>query len=157
MTPVFACRGVRRVGWWSSWFVLVAAAIFHPIRKFDFVNFDDDLYVYTNPWLKQGFTAKSVEWALTAQLTHFSQRAEYWSPITLFTRLFDGEFFGINAGAHHVTSAVLHTLNAILLFLAMRALTGAPIRSAFVRDAFPRASAEYRTRSAGLSARKGSW
>jgi tetratricopeptide (TPR) repeat protein len=116
--------------------IVMGAAIFHPIRKFDFLNFDDDLYLYTNPWLRQGFTAKSVEWAFTAQLTQPSQRAEYWSPITLLTRLFDAQFFGINAGPHHVTSAVLHTLNAVLLFFAMRSLTGASYRSAFVAMLF---------------------
>jgi tetratricopeptide (TPR) repeat protein len=131
-------RVERRLSGWLvvALLVVMAAAIFHPIRKFDFVNFDDDLYLYTNPWLRQGITAKSLEWAFTAQLTHFSQRAEYWSPITLLTRLFDAEFFGINAGPHHVTSAVLHTLNAVLLFFAMRTLTGASYRSAFVAMLF---------------------
>jgi Tfp pilus assembly protein PilF len=125
----------------SGWIVVVllivlAGVVFHPVRNFEFLNFDDDLYLLTNPWLKQGFTAKSVEWAFTAHLTHFSQRAEYWSPITLLTRLFDAEFFGINAGPHHATSAVLHALNAVLLFFAMRMLTGASYRSAFVAMLF---------------------
>jgi tetratricopeptide (TPR) repeat protein len=124
----------RRLSGWvvAGLLIVLAAVIFHPVRNFEFLNFDDDLYLLTNPWLKQGFTLKSVEWAFTAHLTHFSQRAEYWSPITLLTRLFDAEFFGINAGPHHVTSAVLHALNAVLLFFALRALTKSAYRSAFV-------------------------
>ena len=36
---------------------ILAVLIYHPVRTFEFLNFDDDLYVETNPWLKKGFTA----------------------------------------------------------------------------------------------------
>ena len=123
----------RTQGWLIIALILgLAAALFHPVRSFEFLNFDDELYVGTNPWLRQGFTAKSVDWAFTAHLTHFSQRAEYWSPITLLTRLFDGQFFGLEPGGHHVTSAILHALNAVILFFAIRSLTGATCRAGVV-------------------------
>jgi tetratricopeptide (TPR) repeat protein len=129
-----------RLGWSSQawlWLALVliaalAFAIFRPVGGFAFLNFDDDLYLENNPWLRKGITAESVHWALTANLTEFSMRAEYWSPVTLLTRLADAEIWGLNAGGHHITSAVLHALNGLLLFLALRGLTGASGRSLVV-------------------------
>src|SRR4051812_24026510 len=71
-----------------AWLAIVlisalAFAIFRPVGGFAFLNFDDDLYLENNPWLRKGITAESLQWAITANLTHFSMRAEYWSPVTL--------------------------------------------------------------------------
>ncbi len=124
--------GSRR--WWL--FLLVAAAlalaIYGPVRAFEFINFDDDAYLENNPWLKRGFTWQSMEWAFVANLLQFSPHAEYWSPLTLLSRLADAQFFGVNAGAFHVTSACIHFLNALLLCAALFKLTGAWTRSAAV-------------------------
>lgn len=112
--------------------IALAFATFHPVGAYGFLNYDDDLYLANNPWLRQGITWASAQWALSANLLSFSIRAEYWSPVTLFTRLLDAQLFGMNAGPHHVTSVVIHVLNAALLFAALRALIGAWGRSAAV-------------------------
>jgi tetratricopeptide (TPR) repeat protein len=111
---------------------LLAFAIFRQVGGFAFLNFDDDLYLENNPWMRKGITAESLRWAFTANLTEFSIRAEYWSPVTLLTRLADAEIWGMNAGGYHIASAVLHALNALLLFLAVRALTRSSGRSLVV-------------------------
>jgi hypothetical protein len=36
----------------------------------------------------------------------------------------DWQLYGPNAGGHHLTNVLLHAATAILLFLALRALTG---------------------------------
>ncbi len=112
--------------------VVLAVAMFHPVGGYAFLNWDDDIYLQNNPHLRNGFTAASVDWAFTANLTHFSPHAEYWAPLTLLTRISDAQFFGISPGAMHVTSVCLHALNAFLLALALHALTGAWWRSAVV-------------------------
>ena len=123
-----------RVRWFllSLLFAALGFAIYHPVHAFTFLNWDDDLYLERNPWLREGLTARSIAWAFEANLTGFSKFAEYWSPITLLTRLADAEFFGMNAGAMHVTSAVLHVLNALLLAAALAALTKSFWRPAVV-------------------------
>ena len=112
--------------------VALAVVMFYPVRGYAFLNWDDDIYLQNNPYLRNGFTATSVDWAFTANLTHFSQYAEYWAPLTLLTRIADAQFFGISPGAMHVTSVCLHALNAFLLALALHALTGAWWRSVVV-------------------------
>jgi protein O-mannosyl-transferase len=50
--------------------------------------------------------------------------------------MLDWQLFGPWAGGHHFTSLILHAANAVLLFLALMALTGAFWQSAFVAALF---------------------
>ena len=95
-----------------------------------------DQYIEGNPWLRGGLTARSIHWAFTANLSGFSKYAEYWSPLTLLSRLADATAFGISPGAMHVVSVVLHTVNALLLAAALHALTRSFWRSATVAVLF---------------------
>ena len=138
MTSTTRTAAAARTRWFLLALLIVAlgTAIYHPVRGFAFLNWDDDIYLEKNPWLRDGLTGRSIQWAFTANLLNFSRFAEYWSPITLLTRLADAECFGMNPGAMHVTSAVLHALNALLLAAALRALTGSFWRPAVVAVLF---------------------
>jgi Flp pilus assembly protein TadD len=50
--------------------------------------------------------------------------------------MLDVERSGLDAGAHHVTSLVLHCANAVLLFLVLQGMTRSTGRSAFVAALF---------------------
>ena len=50
--------------------------------------------------------------------------------------MLDCQLYGLNAGWHHFTNVLLHTLAAILLFLALQQMTDAVWRSAFVAAVF---------------------
>ena len=50
--------------------------------------------------------------------------------------MLDCQLFGLDAGKHHLMSVLIHTLNAILLFLLLRRMTGATWRSAAVAAFF---------------------
>jgi tetratricopeptide (TPR) repeat protein len=50
--------------------------------------------------------------------------------------MLDCQFYGLKAGGHHFTNVLLHTIAVILLFLALRTMTGALWRSAFVAAVF---------------------
>jgi hypothetical protein len=83
-----------------------------------FINLDDNEYVYENPWVRQGITADTLGWALT------SVGYYYWQPVTWISHMLDIEFFGLKPGGHHFTNALLHSINAVLLLLALCRLTG---------------------------------
>ncbi len=110
--------------------VALALLIYHPARHFEFLNFDDNRFVEGNPWLRVGFSWASLRWAFTAHLTAPSSYAEYWGPLTLLSRLADAQLYGINSGAFHVTSALIHLGSALVLAAALRRLTGDRLRSA---------------------------
>ena len=110
--------------------VIVTVAVFAQVRSHDFIDFDDGLYIVDNPNVRGGLTADNIAWAFT------TGRAANWHPLTWISHQADVSMFGMNAGMHHLTNVAWHTLNAILLFLFLRSLTGAVWRSAFVAALF---------------------
>jgi len=109
---------------------LVTLALYWRTGEFAFLNYDDDVYVTQNPSVRGGLTWKGLGWAFT------TGHAANWHPLTWISHQLDVELFGLDAGAHHRTSAVLHALGASLCFLALAALTGANGRSALVAASF---------------------
>jgi len=100
-------------------FLLLAVAIvFGRTVEHDFINLDDDMGVSENPWVHEGLTADSIRWAFT------SRHLGNWDPITWISHIIDWRLYGDNAGGHHLTNVLLHAAAAVLLFLALRAMTG---------------------------------
>jgi tetratricopeptide (TPR) repeat protein len=95
-----------------------------------FINFDDQEYVYENPHVLPGLTLAGVRWALV------SLDADNWHPLTWISHMADVSLFGLDARGHHATSVMVHALSTVLLFLALRALTGALWPSAFTAALF---------------------
>lgn len=90
--------------------------------NFQFVNLDDPVYVAANEHVRSGLTAPGIGWALT-------NTAVYWHPLAWLSHMLDIELFGLVAGAHHVTSAFIQALTAILLCLLLFRLTSNKYRS----------------------------
>ena len=129
-----AVAGRREKCWRAAVLCLVLAAItfavFGQTARFGFVNYDDDKYVYENPVVTKGLTLKGVVWALT------DVKNDHWHPLTRLTHMADCQAFGLWAGGHHLTNVVLQALAAVLLFLALREMTGNLWRCAFVAAVF---------------------
>jgi Tfp pilus assembly protein PilF len=104
--------------------------VFGRTLRYDFVNYDDPVYVYDNPEVTGGLTAHGVIWAFT------SGHANNWHPLTWLTHMLDYQVYGRNAGGHHFTNVLLHTIAVLLLFLLFTQMTGALWRSAFVAALF---------------------
>ena len=104
--------------------------VFGQTLRHEFVNYDDDLYVYENPVVQKGLTWEGFRWALTyGGIGH-------WHPLTWLSHMLDCQLYGLNAGGHHFTNVLLHTAAVILLFLVLRRMTGFLWRSAFVAAVF---------------------
>jgi len=95
-----------------------------------FVNYDDDAYVHLQPEIVSGLTLRGVAWAFT----HL--HSGNWHPLTSITHMLDCELHGLGAAGHHFTNLVLHSASAVLLFLALRNMTGRLWRCAFVAVLF---------------------
>ena len=108
----------------------ITFAVFGQTLRHEFVNFDDNLYVYDNPAVTRGLNLKGVEWAFTHRV------CANWHPLTMLTHMLDCQLYGLNAGGHHLTNVLLHTASVILLFLVLRRMTGFLWRSAFVAGVF---------------------
>jgi protein O-mannosyl-transferase len=104
--------------------------VFGQTLRHDFVNFDDDVYVYQNPHVSAGLTLEGLSWLLT------HSHASLWHPLTTLSHMLDCQIYGLKAGGHHFTNVILHNIAAVLLFLVFRAMTGQTWRSAFVAAIF---------------------
>src|ERR1017187_3928593 len=109
---------------------IVTLALYWPVRHYDFVQYDDDDYVFDNTTVRMGLSWWGFVWSF------ISAHAANWHPLTWLSHMLDCQLFGLNAGAHHLTNALLHSVNAVLLFLLLRSMTGAFWRSAFVAALF---------------------
>ena len=96
----------------------------------DFVNYDDPRYVYENTKITGGLSISGIAWAFT----HI--HSMNWHPLTTISHMLDCQLYGLKAGWHHFTNVLLHTIAAILLFIALQQMTGAFWRSAFVAAVF---------------------
>lgn len=110
--------------------ILAVFAVFGRAIHHDFINYDDNVYVYENPHVVEGFTAESIQWAFTESY------AANWHPVTWLSHMLDCQLFGLNPTGHHLTSVVLHAVNAALMFAVMLALTGRRWPSALVAALF---------------------
>jgi tetratricopeptide (TPR) repeat protein len=112
--------------------VLVAAtlAVYNPVNRNAFVNFDDDHYITGNPHVLAGLNWSTVKWAFT------NYYEANWHPLTWLSHALDAQLFGLNPVGHHYTNVVLHGLNAVLLFLLLQSATGFTWRSLMVAALF---------------------
>jgi len=114
----------------SLFLIIVTAAVYWQVQGFDFVNYDDDDYVYDNPHIQDGITFKSIIWAFT------SRYASNWFPLTWLSHMADVSLFGLDPGSHHLTSLMFHIANILLMFLVFRKMTGNLWQSAFIAALF---------------------
>src|SRR5947208_11188513 len=108
----------------------ISLAVFGQTIRHDFVNFDDDLYVYNAPAIQAGLTIKGVA------LAFISPHARNWHPLTTISHMLDCQLYGLNAGGHHATNVILHIIAVLLLFGVLRQMTGAVWKSAIVAVLF---------------------
>jgi tetratricopeptide (TPR) repeat protein len=85
--------------------------LYLPVRNYAFINYDDGIFVYQNPHVQGGLTADGIRWAFT------SHDIDYWRPLSWLSHMLDVALYGMNAGGHHFTSAVIHAANVVMLFL----------------------------------------
>lgn len=113
---------------WGAAVALAALAVaaFYPVLSNGFIDFDDPLYVADNAHVTAGLTWEGLRWAFS--LSHNGQT--YWHPLTWLSLMLDVQLFGVSATAIHAVNLALHAGAAILLYLALEAMTGRPGRSA---------------------------
>src|SRR5215472_184454 len=116
-----------RLDLWICVGLLVAVfAVYAQVGTHAFINFDDPIYVTENSQVLAGLTLNGVIWAFTT--FHDSN----WLPLTWLSHMLDVQLFGLHSGWHHLTNISLHALSTLLLFVALRRMTGARWPSAYV-------------------------
>jgi len=109
---------------------ILVLATFYPVRQFDFITYDDRVYVTGNERVQEGLSRKGLVWAFCAT------EAGFWHPLTWLSLMIDSHLYRLNPSGYHWTNLLLHLAVTLSIFLVLRSMTGAVWRSAFVAALF---------------------
>jgi len=93
---------------------IVTFLCFLPTLQNDFVNFDDPENIVDNPYV-HGLSLDNLNWAP-------ENRSGHYAPLTWITYGIDYEIWGLDPTGFHLTSLLLHTANAIIVYFLILAL-----------------------------------
>jgi protein O-mannosyl-transferase len=140
MRPVEVPVGAARASFWKEGMrgqgliclllSLVTLAVFLPVARHEFINYDDPDYVTRNAMVLNGLSWHGAVWAFT------SGAAGNWHPFTWLSHMLDVQLFGLWAGGHHLINVLFHIANTLALFLILNGMTRALWRSALVAALF---------------------
>jgi len=99
---------------------LLTALVYLPGLRNDFINWDDDLYVYNNGNIRS-LNLSFFKWAFTTFYTG------NWHPLTWISHAVDYALWGADPFGHHLTSILLHSLNAFIVVLVVARLMEAAL------------------------------
>jgi protein O-mannosyl-transferase len=125
--------GKPRAGWvWAIavFLVLIVGLVFGQTVRHEFLDFDDDVFVYRNPYVSAGLTLDGFRWALT------QGPAGDWYPVAMVSHMLDCQLYGLKPAGHYLTNVLLHATSAVLLFLVLLRMTGDLWPSAWVAAVF---------------------
>jgi tetratricopeptide (TPR) repeat protein len=107
----------------------LTALFFLPVLGHDFLRYDDEVYVYENPFIQ---TMRPENVAVWFTQPYFNS----WTPLALFSHALDVAIWGMNPRGHHLTSYLLHVVNALWIYaLALLVLGMVPGLARGPRDA----------------------
>jgi tetratricopeptide (TPR) repeat protein len=121
--------------------VLGSALIYVQTARYEFVNCDDNEYIYENTAIQQGPNWQCAWRAIT------NPHSANWHPLTWLSHAVDWRLFGkwspeldryVDSwpGGHHLVNLGIHAACAALLYLVLQAMTGATWPSAAVAAVF---------------------
>ncbi len=98
--------------------LLCVWSLYDQTSGFDFLRLDDHDYTFRCLFVRDGLSAENVAESFT-NLRH----AGVWMPATYISYMADISLFGNGMGPHHTVNVALHSLNAVLLFFLLLALS----------------------------------
>jgi len=110
--------------------VFSSFAVYFQLWDYDFLHYDDEIYVTQNRHVLTGLTSEGISWAFG------TTDAEFWHPFTWLSHMLVIELFGADPGWHHLTNLFLHILSSLLLFFFLKMATGNFWKSAVVAALF---------------------
>ncbi len=129
------CAQPVRLYWHVIALGLMAVAVwmvFGQVTHFQFLGYDDPLYVGARPStriIQEGISGEGLRWIWTAS------EVSLWEPLTYLSHMLDVELFGVDqstdGGQHHVANLLLHFANMVLAYVLGMLLFGQPLPAFF--------------------------
>ena len=110
--------------------IVATVVLYHSVKHYPFVTFDDRDYVIRNFQIQSGLDWDTVQWSFT---TFY---ASNWHPLTWMSHALDYQLFRLDPAGHHDTNVLFHALNAAVLFWVLWRATNYAGRSFMVAALF---------------------
>ena len=130
MQPNYAMPESRIITLIAIGIIAMIFAAYSGVVHCGFVHLDDTSHVFENATVRAGLTIDGIK------RTFSEPHASLYVPLTTLSFMADVSLFGLNAAAMHVENVLWHSGAAVLLFLALRRLTGRLWPSAMVAALF---------------------
>ena len=130
MQPNYAMPESRIITLIAIGIIAMIFAAYSGVMHCGFVHLDDTSHVFENATVRAGLTIDGIK------RTFSEPHASLYVPLTTLSFMADVSLFGLNAAAMHVENVLWHSGAAVLLFLALRRLTGRLWPSAMVAALF---------------------
>ena len=101
--------------------ILVTLFLYWPSFSFDFVNYDDQVYILNNSFILDPSFTTLMDGTGTGN----------FHPITMLTLGLDHWLGNQSAGVFHISNVIWHVLNSILVYLFVSRLFSKPVGAAF--------------------------
>ncbi len=110
--------------------LLLVCLVFGQTLLNEFLDYDDDGFVYRNPQVTAGLTLSGFRYAMT------DGPYGEWCPLTTLSHMLDCQLYGLDPTGHHLTNVLLHASSSVLLFLILLRMTRDLWPSAWVAAVF---------------------
>src|ERR1035437_10384564 len=132
LTTAPEVSSLRAKLWICLALAVVILAVYWPVSRHEFINYDDRTYVTDNQHVLSGLTWGGIGWAFG----RLHGERTYWHPLTWISHMVDCQVFGLKPAGHHLMNVLFHMLNTMLVFLVFLRMTGAFRRCAVVAGLF---------------------
>ncbi len=124
-------KSANRVTWiYAAALAVATLAAYSRVGSFEYLHYDDTLYVTKNPFVLSGLSFQNVRWAFT------TFDVANWQPLTWISHMADVSMFGQSARGPHYVNVLIHLANTLLLFWIIRRMTQAEGRAALIAALF---------------------
>ncbi len=130
MQGLFFTESRARTALLGAILIATTIAVYLPVHNCQFFSLDDNGYVLDNEQVHRGLTLATVKWAFS------NLQMGNWIPLSFLSHALDYQLFGDNPAGHHDVNALLHAINAALLFWVLKRATGYTGRSFMVGALF---------------------
>lgn len=89
--------------------IVITFLLYLPDLQNNFVNWDDDVTVYENTYIRE-INGAFLKWVFSTEF------AWLWHPLTMFSFAIDYSVWGLNPSGFHLTNILLHTVNTVFVF-----------------------------------------
>lgn len=131
---------IKKDVWYAVLAFLLTALVYLPSIRYDFITYDDLVYVLENEHMRQGLTLSNVKWALASRTY-----ASNWHPLAWISMMADvslGQGCRLSPEAWmqtgnrisyimHAHNVILHAANAALLLLIVSCLCKGRLKSSW--------------------------